>query len=278
MKVFISWSGEQSKQIAEIIRNWLPNVIQAVVPYFSPDDTAKGTRWENEIAKELDASNVGLLVITPNNPDAPWLLFEAGALSKKLNQAKVCPLLFGGIKPPDLKGPLTQFQQATTYSKKEMMGVISMINGELEDRALSQSQLDKAFERWWEEFDKDIRSVLTSTGQQIVQKRSPEDMMEELLTLARQNVNRHTDGINPRAIEAILDAFRRIVEELTPSDYRSAQLVAIRAAVAHVHNNSDASVQGAAVKLLAKIDQFYDYANEIKTVRDVLSNRPLPTD
>jgi hypothetical protein len=40
MKVFISWSGEQSKEIAEAFRNWLPGVLQAEKPYFSPDDIA----------------------------------------------------------------------------------------------------------------------------------------------------------------------------------------------------------------------------------------------
>jgi hypothetical protein len=55
MKVFISWSGETSKQVADILRQWMPSVLQAVKPYFSPDDVAKGTRWANEISKELEA-------------------------------------------------------------------------------------------------------------------------------------------------------------------------------------------------------------------------------
>ena len=84
MKVFISWSGDTSRMIADEIRKWLPGVLQAVKPYFSPDDIAKGTRWESEISKELEASSVGLLVITPDNIQAPWLMFEAGALAKNL--------------------------------------------------------------------------------------------------------------------------------------------------------------------------------------------------
>ena len=60
MKVFISWSGERSKHIAEILRDWIPSVLQAVKPYFSPDDVGKGSRWSTEIAKELDASRIGL--------------------------------------------------------------------------------------------------------------------------------------------------------------------------------------------------------------------------
>lgn len=109
MKVFISWSGERSRAVADVLRRWLPSVLQAVRPYFSPDDVAKGARWSSEIAKELEASAIGILVVSPENQDAPWLLFEAGALAKNLERSKVCPLLFGGIEPTDVKGPSSSF-------------------------------------------------------------------------------------------------------------------------------------------------------------------------
>ena len=94
MKVFISWSGSQSKELAEAIREWIPNVIQAVSPYFTPSDIEKGTRWSNDIAKELESSSIGILCITRENIRAPWIMFEAGALSKSLEKTHVCPILF----------------------------------------------------------------------------------------------------------------------------------------------------------------------------------------
>jgi hypothetical protein len=77
MRVFISWSGETSKLLAEILRQWLPAVIQAVKPYYSPDDITKGTRWSGEIAKILEESKIGLICLTGQNLDAPWIMFEA---------------------------------------------------------------------------------------------------------------------------------------------------------------------------------------------------------
>ena len=67
MKVFISWSGDMSKNVAEAIREWLPSVLQTVKPYFTPSDIEKGTRWSSDIASELDDSKAGIFCVTSEN-------------------------------------------------------------------------------------------------------------------------------------------------------------------------------------------------------------------
>lgn len=108
--VFISWSGEQSKAIAGELRNWIPSVLQFARPYFTPNDIEKGAKWGSEISKKLAESNVGIICLTKDNISKPWILFEAGALSKDLDRAKVCSVLFG-METTDLSGPLTIFKQ-----------------------------------------------------------------------------------------------------------------------------------------------------------------------
>lgn len=97
---------------------WLPQVIQVLEPYVSSEDIDKGARWSVDIAKELEASTYGIICVTPENVDAPWINFEAGALSKTLDRARVSPLLFG-LKPSDIKGPLLQ-SQGTVADKNDI--------------------------------------------------------------------------------------------------------------------------------------------------------------
>jgi hypothetical protein len=115
--VFISWSGQQSKEIAEELRNWIPSVLQFAKPYYTPSDVEKGAKWGSEISQKLAESNIGIVCLTKENFTKPWILFEAGALSKDLEQSKVCSILFG-MENTDLTGPLTTFQ-TTNFNKTD---------------------------------------------------------------------------------------------------------------------------------------------------------------
>lgn len=189
MKVFLSWSGDRSRGIAEALKGWLPSVLQAVKPYFSPDDVSKGSRWTAEIANELEASRVALLILTPENQEAPWLLFEAGALSKNLGSSnlgssKVCPLLFGGMQPTDVKGPLVQFQ-AAQFSAEEMKRVLTMINSQLGELALASAVLDGVFEMWWPKLEKEVSQQVNAGVTGKAPHRDERELLEEVLALAR---------------------------------------------------------------------------------------------
>lgn len=184
MKVFVSWSGDLAKGLAETLHSWLPRVIQAVRPYFSPEDVAKGARWSPEISRELEEARLGLLVVTKESVEAPWLVFEAGALSKSLSRAKVVPLLFG-LEPTELRGPLVQFQ-AARFDKLDMKKVVRMINGELGDLALQSDVLDASFDVWWPLLSQEVAAKLQRLDKNVAStRRSDRDLLEELLALAR---------------------------------------------------------------------------------------------
>lgn len=211
MKVFISWSGSRSKGIAEAVRKWIPAVLQAVKPYFSPDDIAKGARWSSEIAKELEASRLGLLVLTPENLESAWMMFEAGALAKNLDKSKVCPLLFG-LEPTDIKGPLVQFQ-AARFGADEMKRVIKMINSELGDASLAPDVLESVFAMWWPQLSAEVEQLLEADDEAAEGARSERDMIEEVLELSRsmaRDVRRGGD-LHPVALEDLAETYSRLI-------------------------------------------------------------------
>jgi hypothetical protein len=185
MQVFISWSGERSQKIAEVFHKWLPDVIQSVRPYFTPDDVIKGTRWETEVATVLDKSNIGLLILTPEALKSPWVLFEAGALTKVIEKSRVCPLLFG-IEPTDVIGPLA-FLQGAKFNKEEIKRVMKMINASLDEQGLNNDILDRSFNRCWPDLDSAVTKILEgSTKDAKVTKRSDRDILEEILLNTRE--------------------------------------------------------------------------------------------
>jgi hypothetical protein len=47
--IFISWSGEISRQVATALRELIRNTIQTATPWMSEVDIDKGARWRSEI-------------------------------------------------------------------------------------------------------------------------------------------------------------------------------------------------------------------------------------
>jgi TIR domain len=109
VKIFISWSGERSEALARALHKWFPAVLQFVEPWLSQSDIQSGKRWSVEVAKELENCNYGILCVTRENLASPWILFEAGALAKSMQDGRVVPLLLN-LDFKEISGPLAQFQ------------------------------------------------------------------------------------------------------------------------------------------------------------------------
>lgn len=183
MKIFLSWSGDQSKAIAEALRDWLPKVIQSVKPWMSARDIERGARWSSDIAAELQDTQFGIICLTSTNLGAPWIHFEAGALSKSVDQSRVCPYLFK-LEPSALVGPLVQFN-AAVCNKEDTLKLITSINNALEE-PLSSDGLSETFEMWWERLEQTLNAIPPDANQVLVE-RPERDILQELLDLSREH-------------------------------------------------------------------------------------------
>jgi hypothetical protein len=186
MKLFLSWSGERSKILADSLYRWLPGVINAVDPWLSSSDIDPGSRWGVEIAEQLENTRYGIICVTADNLNAPWLLFEAGALSKYVKKSRVVPLLLDN-KPAEIKGPLAQFQaiQASRDDIKKLIIGINLTVLESGEKGLEKTFLDEAFELWWPKLQLSLESIPRAIDTVKRNERSQREMIEELLILVR---------------------------------------------------------------------------------------------
>jgi len=103
------------------------------------------------LPKKLATTKAGIVCLTPNNQNAPWLNFEAGALSKTVEKEMVCPYLFQ-LKSSDVTGALVQFQAAEA-NKPDTFRLLATLNRAITPKPLSDVMLSETFENWWGKFE-----------------------------------------------------------------------------------------------------------------------------
>lgn len=184
MKIFISWSGERSHKVAQLLDIWIRCVVQAVDPWISSKDIDKGSLWFSEISSTLASTQTGIVCLTKGNINKPWILFESGALAKGLSSNRVFTFLID-LEPKDIKDPLAQFNH-TLPQKESLYQLLRSINKGLADKALKENILRNVFDTYWTQFEKDFNKILKETSEEEIKEERPEDdVLSEILYAVR---------------------------------------------------------------------------------------------
>jgi len=184
MKIFISWSGEKSRLVAELLNSWIQCVLQAVDPWLSSKDIDRGSLWFSEITNQLSTTHNGIVCLTKSNMNNPWILFESGALAKGITSNRVYTFLID-LEPNDIKDPLAQFNH-TRPTKEGVYHLIRTINVGLGDQLLKESILTNVFETYWPQFEKEFKLILKENkDQEVIEQRPKEDILNEILSSVR---------------------------------------------------------------------------------------------
>jgi len=192
MKIFVSWSGERSEALAKALKEWLPLVLHFAEPWLSKSDIQAGERWSVEIAKELESTNFGILCVTKENLTSPWILFEAGALAKSMQDGRVIPLLLD-IDFKEVSGPLAQFQ-----AKKAEQGGMRELIASLNKAAtppVPEAQLEKLFGALWPQLEGQFGAI-PKGGAAIKHTRPQGEILEELVSSVRNVEMRVRDAMD----------------------------------------------------------------------------------
>jgi hypothetical protein len=181
MKIFISWSGERSGHVAAALRNWIPDVFPLIEAWASSNDIVPGVRWANELAATLASANFGILCLTKENVRSSWILFEAGALARQLEVARVVPYLID-LRSTDLEYPLAQFQCAEA-SESGTRALMQSIN-KLQQTPYGEEKFNRSFRTWWPELSRLLDDSPTATDA-VDNVRTEREILEELLNISR---------------------------------------------------------------------------------------------
>ena len=187
--------------------------------------------WFSEIHQTLGDNNVGILCVTPENKNAPWILFEAGALFKGLTKARVCPLLVGNLTASDITAPLSHFN-LTLPEEQDMLRLMRTVNS-ANEHPLDDERLEKAFNRWWPDFKSRYEKILSAAPEATPVKRTTPDLLTEIL-----------EGV--RHIQRSLPPTRIIedVSVITKNPYRTPAV-----SVSQDPSHSDSTTQRGRIKI-----------------------------
>jgi hypothetical protein len=185
VKVFISWSGSPARNFALFLRTWLRQVVQALEPFMSEEDIAKGSRNIPDMSRELQNVSFGIVVVTRDTVSAPWINFEAGAISKNLDTARLVPLLLDVAKT-EVVGPLAQFQAVDANDPADVIRMFQEINKWLA-RPLDPDVLLPAVRSQLRQFDIEVNYYRGRAADRGIAAavRPDRDLLEEILLILR---------------------------------------------------------------------------------------------
>jgi hypothetical protein len=195
VKVFISWAGPRSKDVARLLYDWLPPVINEVEPWMSDADIEPGGDWNDDIKKQLNSADFGIICVTPENVHREWLLFEAGALSRQVNDspARVAPFLVGFNAKTELRYPLARFQ-AVEPTREDLRKLLTSLNSQCA-KPLAAAVLDSGLDAHWPRFEERLAPIRDAVPPDHTQERTERDLLQEILGVVRSLEQREAEGV-----------------------------------------------------------------------------------
>lgn len=262
MKIFLSWSGEQSRQLADAFANWLPNVLQHVEPYISSKNIGLGERALDNIKNELESSSFGIVFVTKENIKAPWINYEAGAISNSLGIKRVIPVMYDCDLIELDDSPLRQFQAAKDLEKDNVRRIIMEINNLSDEFELDNDRVEKAFDQWWEVLENDLTSIKEndSSTTENKTKLSAEEMTESIYNTLQMGVLNNPINISEKINREIRRNNRTVIRRIN----RIIEKIDSQAMIEMSPENT--SIE----KVIEMIEVNYAVVNELKSLKQVL--------
>ena len=162
-KIFLCWSKRRSRSIATAWAALLPEVIKDIQPIVSTE-FQKGKEWSMLLRRDLDEARTGIVFLTPENVDAPWIHFEAGALATAVGRRNgdVFTYVYG-FDAGQLAGPLSAYH-STVATRVDTQRLVRDLCAELDRDPPDEA----AYSAWWVKLEEALSNVPSPGIQEIV--------------------------------------------------------------------------------------------------------------
>jgi hypothetical protein len=161
MKVFISWSGHESRRVAKIVKSWLKETVfvdEEFEPFMSEHDIPAGADWHSTIKQQLTDCKCAIICLTPMNITAPWINFEGGAISITKDKLAI-PLLID-IERTRVNGPFQHLQSICVQNCDEVEKLILDLKQQGGFKTPSERHLPELMPTFFKKLTTDLDTAL----------------------------------------------------------------------------------------------------------------------
>ena len=179
----------ETPELAEAFSKLLKSVSAGMIKTFRSSDKKGaegidfGDEWYKRLMAMLQSTSDVVCLFTERSLDRPWILFEAGALSKKLKAAetRVCTYLHA-LEYASVNPPLSMFQH-TLANKEDTRRLIHDIR-KFSKATVTEEGMNKLFDAMWPELELALNAA---PPPEKATSRDLREMMAEMLVEVRQS-------------------------------------------------------------------------------------------
>jgi TIR domain len=162
-RLFICWSGDQSRAVAEVMARRLPAIVGGLKCSVSTQ-IEPGAVWSVELQRQLDAADAGLVCLTPAALESTWIHYEAGLLAAAVGAKRGTPSIFTylvNLEARALTGPLSAYQAAAA-NRDDTARLVDLLIG------LAGGPAAIGFDGWWATVEGDLRRIPLTSLEDVV--------------------------------------------------------------------------------------------------------------
>ena len=192
MNIFLSWAGEKSKRAAKAFDECFQFLFRDLdSKIYISTSTEKGALWNDRLIKALDDADFGILILTKENcaRPSPWMMYEAGVLSKTAGTDHVMTFLLNA-RASDIPGPVSRFQ-STAFDKEDMTALVLRIYGLYKQEKniindknyLPDNEMKDFFGYLYDRLERELNLIINLNCD------DEENINEKILAVAEQTLN-----------------------------------------------------------------------------------------